>query len=251
MMTGDGNELIEVIHILEMYAAIGKKIPNKASGNYGSAASPGSEFTLIETLGEIKEIEPSIDCRKLIGYLAKQQMLQFYDNGWSNSNFDPIRFSVTVPSRLAEIYRDYIKMKPVELYPQDLYKSHNVVAIESKIEITEEAAIRFKEYGESLASAYDRKIDNFIFKVPTNYKEFVETGKEFMNCLPTCGEAFMNGLCDIVFIYRNGEKIPKYAIELDKQLQVVQAKTIRDLDIEENDVLEAISSFVKEIENNY
>ena len=247
IMTGDANEVIEIINILHQFEKVGKKIPNKASGNYGSAASPGDPHELIKHLAEIKTIRPDMDCRKVINYLIKQQFLQLYEVGYSNASFDPIRFSVTVPSRLAGIFEDYLKMNPTELFPQDLYKSHNVLAIEAKINISEEDAKKFRNYGTSLASFYNMEVKNYRFEVPTDYAKFVEIGKTFMNCLPTCGKAFYSGLCDIVFIYGNGDEIPKYAIELNSRAQVMQAKTTRDLDIEDESVLQAIESYVDEI----
>ena len=247
IMTGDANELIEIVNTIRLFEKVSKKIPNKGSGNYGSAASPGDPHNLIESLAEIKTARPELDCRKILNYLIKQQMLQFYEVGYSNANFDPIRFCVTVPSRLAKIYADYLNMNPMELFPQDLYKSHNVLAIEAKIQISPEDAEKFSNYGNSLAAFYNMEIKDYRFEVPTNYEKFVEIGKTFMNCLPTCGKAFYSGLCDIVFIYGKGDEIPKYAIELNSRAQVMQAKTTRDLDIEDESVLKAIESYVDEI----
>jgi hypothetical protein len=90
-------------------------------------------------------------------------------------------------------------------------------------------------------------VGTYNFVVPTDYTEFVRIGKTFMNCLPTCGKAFYNGMCDIVFIYDGAEKTPKYAIELDCHAQVVQAKTIRDMDISDEDVLIAIDKYVNKL----
>jgi hypothetical protein len=168
--------------------------------------------------------------------------------GYSNANHDPIRFAATIPSRMAGIYYDYLKMKPVELFPQDLYKSHNILALESKIVITDDEAEKFNEYGTMLASKYNMNVDDYRFEVPTDYRKFVDIGKTFMNCLPTCGPAFYNGRCDIVFIYGKNDEVPKYAIELDAYADVVQAKTTRDMDISDVEVLKAIDKYVGKLQ---
>jgi hypothetical protein len=45
----------------------------------------------------------------------------------------------------------------------------------------------------------------------------------------------------------DGEDTPKYALEINAYGDVVQAKTIRDLDISDEDVLKAIAEYVKEL----
>lgn len=248
MQTGDGNELIALIDYLEMYKKLSKKIPNQNGGSWNGAASPGDERELVEKIGDIKDFRPDLDVRKILNYLIKQHFNCMFSIGYSNPNHDPIRFAATIPSRMAGIYLDYLKMNPVEAYPQDLYKSHNILALESKIVVTDDEAEKFEEYGTMLASRYNMSVDDYRFEVPTDYRKFVEIGKTFMNCLPTCGKAFYNGKCDIVFIYGAHDEIPKYAIELDKYADVVQAKTTRDMDISDADVIEAIEKYVRKLQ---
>ena len=249
MQTGDSNELIALIDYLEMYAKLSKKIPNQNGGSWNGAASPGNEQELVAKIGDIKEFKPELDVRKILNYLIKQHFNCMFSVGYSNPNHDPIRFAATIPSRMAGIYFDYLKMNPVDPFPQDLYKSHNILALESKIVITDEEASKFNEYGTMLATRYNMDIGKFRFEVPTDYRKFVDIGKTFMNCLPTCGKAFYNGKCDIVFIYGENDVIPKYAIELDKYADVIQAKTTRDMDISDETVLEAIEKYVRKLQS--
>lgn len=247
MMKDDGNELIAIVDYLKMYEKISKKIPNQNGGCWNSAANPGTEIDLLEKLGEIKNKRPDLDLRKVLNYLVKQHFLQLFETGYANPKFDPIRFAVTIPSKMASIYNDYLNMDPLELFPQDLYKSHNVLAIEAKIELNEQEIAKFNEYGTMLSHRYNMSVDQYNFVVPTDYTEFVRIGKTFMNCLPTCGKAFYSGLCDIVFIYDGNEQTPKYAIELDAHAQVVQAKTLRDMDISDEGVLTVIDKYVTKL----
>jgi hypothetical protein len=135
-------------------------------------------------------------------------------------------------------------MNPTEIFAQDLYKSHNVLAKECKLSPTAEEIEMFAAYSNLLGASINKTIKDYTFVVPTDYKEFIRIGKTFMNCLPTCGKAFYSGMCDIVFIYKDGEDTPKYALELDAYRDVVQAKTIRDLDITDEEVLKAIDAYV-------
>ena len=247
MMKDDGNEVIAIVDYLKMYEKLSKKIPNQNGGSWNGAAAPGSEYELLEALGKISKMRPELDLRKVLNYLVKQHFLQLFESGYANPKFDPIRFAATIPSRMAKIYCDYLNMDPVEIFPQDLYKSHNVLAIEAKINLDEQEQAKFNEYGLMLAARYNMSIGDYNFVVPTDYPEFVRIGKTFMNCLPTCGKAFYNGMCDIVFIYDGAEQTPKYAIELDCHAQVVQAKTIRDMDISDENVLLAIDKYVNKL----
>ena len=247
MMRDDGNELIAIVDYLKMYEKLSKKIPNQNGGSWNGAASPGNEFDLLEKLGQIKTKRPDLDLRKVLNYLVKQHFLQLFESGYANPKFDPIRFAATIPSKMASIYNDYLNMDPIELFPQDLYKSHNVLAIEAKINLDENEIAKFNEYGTMLSHRYNMSVDRYNFVVPTDYTEFVRIGKTFMNCLPTCGKAFYSGLCDIVFIYDGDEKTPKYAIELDAHAQVVQAKTLRDMDISDEGVLTVIDKYVTKL----
>ncbi len=247
MMRDDGNELIAIVDYLKMYEKLSKKIPNQNGGSWNGVASPGNEFDLLEKLGQIKTKRPDLDLRKVLNYLVKQHFMQLFESGYANPKFDPIRFAATIPSRMANIYNDYLNMDPVELFPQDLYKSHNVLAIEAKINLDENEIAKFNEYGTMLSHRYNMSVDQYNFVVPTDYTEFVRIGKTFMNCLPTCGKAFYSGLCDIVFIYDGDEKTPKYAIELDAHAQVVQAKTLRDMDISDEGVLTVIDKYVTKL----
>ena len=247
MMKDDGNELIAIVDYLKMYEKLSKKIPNQNGGSWNGAAAPGNELDLLEKLGNIKTLKPELDLRKVLNYLVKQHFLQLFESGYANPKFDPIRFAATIPSRIAGIYYDYLKMDPVELFPQDLYKSHNVLSIEAKIDLNEQEIAKFNEYGTMLSGKYNMTVGNYNFVVPTDYAEFVRIGKTFMNCLPTCGKAFYSGMCDIVFIYHGTEETPKYAIELDCHANVVQAKTTRDMDISDEIVLTAIDKYVTKL----
>ena len=189
-------------------------------------------------------MHPEIDLRKLLKYLIKQQ---FWRKHSEDDYVDCARFALEIPSVLARIYYDYLKLGAVDLFPQQLYKSHNVLSLEADIKFTEKEKIRFAEYGTLLGKELDRTVNDFMFTVPKDYDEFVRIGKTFQNCLPTCGDSFYRGLCDIVFIYKEGEEIPKYAIELNKDGLLVQAKTTRDLDISDEAVLKAIEIFERQV----
>lgn len=249
-MGDDANELIALIEYFNLVDALMKKIPCKQSSWYASAAAPGDSLTYLERLGDVRATHPEIDLRKLNQYLIKQQFMQMFEKPyWSRGHANPIRFAATIPSFMAGIYVDYLKMNPTNLFPQDLYKSHNALAKECKIKITPEEAEKFKEYGEALAERYNMTVGDYSFVVPTDYSKFVEIGKTFMNCLPTCGTAFYNGYCDIVFIYGKDESIPKYVLEL-KDTMVVQAKTVHDLDITEEVIINTIDKYVAKLADN-
>lgn len=249
-MGDDANEVIALIEYFNLVDALMKKIPAKQSSWYSSAAAPGDSLDYLCRLGEVRARHPEIDLRKLNQYLIKQQFIQIFAKPqWSGSNANPIRFMVTIPSFMAKIYVDYLNMNPTNLFPQDLYKSHNALSIECKIKISAEDAAKFEEYGTTLAARYNMQIGDYSFVVPTDYSKFVEIGKTFMNCLPTCGPAFMNGYCDIVFIYGKDEKIPKYVLEL-KDTTIVQAKTVHDLDITDEAIIETIDKYVTKLSEN-
>lgn len=247
MSNVDPNELIAVIDYFKLYDQITKKISHKyKTYNYGSIGN-GCKSTLVCCFAEIKKLRPDIDLRKLLNYLIKQQFWRWHSS--SNCNVsDCERMAIEIPSTIAGIYRDYLKLGPTDLFPQHLQKSHNVLAIESKIVFSNEEKQKFAEYGIQLAKELDRDVDGFVFSVPTDYDEFVRIGKTFQNCLPSCGDSFYRGMCDIVFIYRAREDTPKYAIELNKQRLLVQAKTTRDLDITDADVLKAIEKYERMIQ---
>ena len=243
--SSDPNELIAIIDYFKLYDEITKKISHKSrSKSYGSSIGEGDKCSLIYWFSEIKEMHPEIDLRKLLKYLIKQQ---FWRQHSENDYVDCARFALEIPSVLARIYYDYLNLGATDLFPQHLYKSHNILSIEAHVEFTDEEKLRFEKYGIALGKELNRDINEFSFVVPSNYDEFVRIGKTFQNCLPTCGESFYRGLCDIVFIYSAEEDTPKYAIELNKEGLLVQAKTTRDLDISDEDVLMAIETFEKQI----
>lgn len=245
MESVDPNELIAVIDYFKLYDEITKKISHKSkTKSYGTSIGEGDKCLLIHWFAEIKEMHPEIDLRKLLKYLIKQQ---FWRKHSEDDYVDCARFALEIPSVLARIYYDYLKLGAVDLFPQQLYKSHNVLSLETNIKFTEEEKVRFAEYGTMLGKELNRKINIFTFTVPNNYDEFIRIGKTFQNCLPTCGDSFYRGLCDIVFICKEEEETPKYAIELNKEGLLVQAKTTRDLDISDEPVLKAIEIFEKQV----
>jgi hypothetical protein len=249
-MGDDPNEVIALIEYFDLVDALMKKIPAKQHSWYSSAAAPGNALDYLCRLGEIRSKHPEIDLRKMNQYLIKQQFIQVFEKPkWSGNKANPIRFMATIPSFMAKIYVDYLNMNPTNLFPQDLYKSHNALVAECKITISDEDALKFEEYGNRLASRYNMQVENYSFVVPTNYKDFVEVGKTFMNCLPTCGPAFMNGYCDIVFIYGKDEKLPKYVLEL-KDTSIIQAKTIHDLDITDESIIKTIDKYIAKLSEN-
>ena len=249
-MGEDPNEVIALIDYFNVVEELMKKIPSKQSSWYSSAAAPGDALEYLTRLGEVRAKHPDIDLRKLNQYLIKQQFMQLFEKPyWSRGNANPIRFAVTIPSFMAKIYVDYLNMKPTNLFPQDLYKSHNALSQECKITISDDDATRFAEYGAMLSARYNMQVGEYSFVVPTDYEKFVEIGKTFMNCLPTCGPAFMNGYCDIVFIYGKDEKIPKYVLEL-RDTTIIQAKTIHDLDITDEVIIDTIDKYVNKLADN-
>lgn len=247
MRNVDNNELIAIVDYFRLYDQLAKKISFHKTG-HDSSFGRGSKSTLVDLFAQIKEKEPSIDLRKLLRYLLRQQLNRLHRSSFTR---DCERFAVEIPSVIARIYLDYIKLEPGDLFPQHLYKSHNILSLEIKNSFSQEEKERFHEYGIQLAQKFNRTIDGFRFEVPTDYDEFFRIGKTFQNCLPSCGTSFYRGLCDIVFILRDGEDTPKYAIELNKDGLLMQAKTTKDMDISEQDVLTAIEKFEKQVFREY
>ena len=245
MMGDDPNEIIRIVDYLNMHKSVlSKKIPNQNGGNwYNHAASPGDDLDLLKAFGRIRELRPEIDLRRVLGYLICQQPRQSFDKGYSRAKADPIRFLITIPSHLAKQYADYLATNPVELFPQDLNTSHNVRVVENDIQPTEEEIAKFYEYGSFLSTSHNKVVGDYVFEVPTDYKEFINIGQEFMNCLPRCGKLFYSGKKDIVFVKKRDDDTFKYALELDAYGEVKQAKTYRDLDINDIEVLTAIDRY--------
>lgn len=247
MNAKDPNELIYLVNYLELQKKVSKKIPNQNGGSMG-VASPGSELELIERLAEIKQLQPDLDLRKVLKFLITQHSMQTFEVGYSNANHDPIRFIVTIPSTMAGIYRDYLRMKGiVELFPQDLYKSHNITTIEAKVDPSETTIRKFNQHGTLLGQRFNKTIGKYRFFVPNDCKEFLRIAKEFHNCLPTSIDDFINGRQNIQFIEVAGETSIRYVVEVNNRGELIQAKTIRDIDISDEDVLDAIDLYIKEL----
>ena len=134
---------------------------------------------------------------------------------------------------------------PVNEWPQNLYKAHNVAAIEAKaITLDDEGKRKFSEYGSKL-NKYKYANNTFTVEAPESYDKFITIGKHFQNCLPVCGELFMSGKCDIYFVYRNEcRDIPYCAIELSKAGDIIQAKKVHDADVDDEETLQFIREYL-------
>ena len=243
MMRDDPNELIAIVDYLDMQQEKLIKIIKKGKRKAEYSPLDGSSLELVSALSKIREVDDSLDLRRVLNYCVKQKLLQSHNKNVTGIG-NGFRYLVAIPSAQAKTYADYLKTSPKEKFPSNLVKAHNAAMLEIEISPTEEDIQKFKAYGENLSKTHNheyKKDDKvFHFKVPTNYEEFLEIGRMFQNCLPLCGSSFFSGLCDIVFVYENDDTIPKYALETDKMGFVSQAKQKHDLDIEEEFAMQAV-----------
>lgn len=243
-LTDDANEMLAMIDYFEMFNKLKQKISFTNRG-YSYLIEEPDESSFISKMAHIKQLKPKLDLRQVLNYIIKQQFCRFYyDHGKIVS---PERLAANMPSRTAQHYYDYLKMDPVDLFPQDLFKSHNVLAKTKKDVLSDAEKEMFHSYGNELSKKLNQEIGSFRFMVPTDYESYSIIAESFHNCLPVCAKAFYMGLCDIVFVYRQGETVPKYALEISKRNTIVQAKTTRDLDISEEDILLALDKYEKKI----
>jgi hypothetical protein len=240
----DPNQLKAMFDYLEDYEVVMRKIPANNGHSYWHSNTSGSVTELFGNIAKAKKIS-NLDARRILNYLIVQNFRQLYND---SNRGDPIRYAITLPSKLASTYCDYLTMAPENPFPQDLLRAHNVAAHEANLaEWSADEKERFAHYGEMLGKKYDMAIDKYYFEVPKNYDEFIKVSKTFMNCLPHCANAFVNGLCNILFIYEDRTKFPRYAIEIGRNNDLIQAKTIHDLDISDVPVLEALDKYLDKI----
>ena len=236
--SNDPNEIIAIVDYLEDQENT-KKYVSQGNDRY----LIGSGCELLKQFSQIRELDKSLDLRKVLNYCIKQRMLRPY-NDTLNSVHNSFRYMLSIPSKEAEIFADYLKSNPSEKFPQNLYRAHNVAMLEIDTKVKDGDNEKFAEYGRVLSQSHNWEFERYRFEVPTNYQRFLAIGKEFKNCLPLCGEAFFSGLCDIVFVYAEEEKdFPIIALETNPHGFVIQAKKKHDMDIDNEDELNAIKKY--------
>lgn len=241
IIRNDPNEIIEIVEYLEAQ----EETKNVVSQGYHHTLL-GNPVELLNQFSQIRKLNESLDLRRVLNYCIKQRMHRPYNDSRTSSK-NSFRYMLSIPSEEAKKLADYLKTNPSDPFPQNLYRTHNVTMLEIDAKVCKGDAEKFAEYGRVLSQSHNCEINGYRFEVPTDYQRFLEIGKEFKNCLPLCGSAFLSGLCDIVFGWKDNDLFPTFALETNPQGFVVQAKKKHDIDVsEENDwkVIEKYESWL-------
>lgn len=239
----DGNDLTGFVEWLEAYEAMEQFVPDSWAEmlhriSWGKTVSQNEYGQYISLIGEVHKKTGMPFCR-IAEYLSKQVLLQM-DYGYGKD----ARVLVLVPTDLAREYRDYIcDMNAPELTPADFMLEKAHLAARLNIEIEDEDADAFARRSAILGAELNAVVDGYQFTVPASYRELVDVGIEFRNCLPSCGHSFIVGLINIVFVTPPGASKPMYALEVGMNGQILQEVRERDLPIEDETVLAVINKY--------
>lgn len=183
-------------------------------------------------------------------YVARQEFKRFDYNvthqgyrGQVEKARDVSKRVYLLPNETAREYDDYIcRMKAVDWTPANLWLAKSHLAARQEVSVDEDSANAFAMRSSELASL-NRTIDGYKFAVPETYKQLVDVGMTFHNCLPSCGPAYISGAINIVFVTPPQSEIPLYALEVGRNGKFLQIKKDHDLDVTDEDVLRVIRKY--------
>lgn len=226
----DPNEVIALVEFYEKY----KKIQGIKRGI--------QEFeSFVKYILEVKQKNSKITLHRLLPYLAAQRMYFHW----------PVEDKVEIPYEEARLYRDYLNLKPTDLYPPCLIAAHNIAARNNDITSNKEICDKFANIVAAWKD-YEWTHDGYTIIAPTKAQDFVDEGEALHHCLATYVELVVNGGDKVLFL-RN-ETTPNESFvtfAFDDDFNVIEAKTEFNADIEEPAVLKVLADWKKKMRDKY
>lgn len=196
-----------------------------------------SYFNFINIIMECKKKDNEIKMKDIIPYLVKQDM--YFNNTLSHTLF-------TVPISMARTYRDALNLGMKERYPSNLKMEHNLLVRNNKCLLNGRSAELFKKAVDSYRYL-EYADEKFLVLVPNNIKELVEEGSYMHHCVATYVPLISNKITRVVFVRKKEYPNESFVtVEIDKHLNIVQAKGKFDQDVTDTNVLKFIQKWTKE-----